>query len=486
MEATKETKKKERKAKAPAPAAQPTPGPIPGETKEQEERRLIGLLQAAGTPEFDKDVACRRLGIIGTRASVPALAALLDDEHLCDVARWALEKIPDPSVDKALRAALNTVKGRNRIAVINSIGARGDREAVAGLAKCISDSDMEVALAATAALGRIGGPEAVAALTKAMGSGPAAVQAEAGDALTRIAEGMLAAGRNAEAVKLFDAVRAAKPAKPVMLAAMRGAIMARKSEGAALLIEQIKGEDWEMCDVALRAVRELPGAEMTKALAAEVAKLPPPKQVLLLKALGDRHDRAALPAALEAAKSSEAKVRAAAVEVLGQIGDESAAPALFAAAADSEPAVARVALASLIGMPDAGGKVNAAILSGVADKNPKIRAAAVEAAGKRHIPKAASAIAKVAEDSDVQVRVAAMKGLTALAVMQKGEAAEKEQAKKAALALAEKLAASHAFEAAEAKKRLTQPLAPEGFVKIVSTGLAGGAAKAKQEKQEKK
>ncbi len=484
MQATKETKKKERKAKAPESAAKPTPGPIPGETKEQEERRLIALLQAADTPEFDKDVACRRLGIIGTRASVPALAALLDDDHLCDVARWALEKIPDPSVDKALRAALNKTKGRNRIAVINSIGARGDRGAVAGLAKSMRDSDEGVALAAAAALGRIGGPEAVSALTQAMGSGPAAVRAEAGDALTRIAEGMLSAGQNAEAVKLFDAVRAAKPAKSVLLAAMRGAILARKSEGAALLIEQIKGEDWEMCDVALRAAREVPGPEVTKTLAAEVAKLPPPKQILLLKALGDRHDRAALPAALEAAKSTDAKVRAAAVETLGQIGDESAVPALFAAATDSEPAVARLALASLIGMPDEGGKVNPAILARIEDKDAKVRAAAVEAAGKRHLPKAAAAIARAAEDGDVQVRVAAMKGLAALAIMQKGDAKEKEAARAAALALAEKLAASHAFEAAEAKRKLTEPLAPEGFVKIVSPGLSGGAAKAKQEKKQ--
>jgi HEAT repeat protein len=82
---------------------------------------------------------------IGTKQAVPALAALLADPKLAHYARYGLEPIPDPSVDKALRDALGKIKGRPLVGVINSIGQR---------------KDAEVADAAAAALGRISGTPA--------------------------------------------------------------------------------------------------------------------------------------------------------------------------------------------------------------------------------------------------------------------------------------------------------------------------------------
>ena len=46
------------------------------------------------------------------------------------MARYALETIPDPSVDDALRDALGKLKGRPLLGVIGSLGVRRDAKAV--------------------------------------------------------------------------------------------------------------------------------------------------------------------------------------------------------------------------------------------------------------------------------------------------------------------------------------------------------------------
>ena len=60
-------------------------------------------------------------------------APLLLDEQLTSWARIALEVIPGPEADAALREAMGKLSGRHRIGVINSIGFRRDAAAVTAL-----------------------------------------------------------------------------------------------------------------------------------------------------------------------------------------------------------------------------------------------------------------------------------------------------------------------------------------------------------------
>src|SRR3982751_6422565 len=74
-----------------------------------DEAALVKILQDPAAAIFDKNIACRRLAIIGTKAAVPALAALLSDPKLAHYARFGLGPITDPAVDEALCAALPTL-----------------------------------------------------------------------------------------------------------------------------------------------------------------------------------------------------------------------------------------------------------------------------------------------------------------------------------------------------------------------------------------
>jgi len=183
------------------------------------ESRLAAVL-STDAPRDAKDYACRKLMLIGSAASVAALAALLGKEENSHMARYALERIQAPEAANALRAALGQLGGVLKIGVISSIGDRGDAEAVADLAALLSDSDTQIASAAALALGAIRTPEAAKALSKAK---PAdAVKPAVTDASLACAEALLASGKKGEALLIYKSYAGENQPKQVRLAATRG------------------------------------------------------------------------------------------------------------------------------------------------------------------------------------------------------------------------------------------------------------------------
>src|SRR4030042_947327 len=69
-------------------------------------------------------------------------------------------------------------------------------------------------------------------------------------------------------------------------------------DAVGIVLDILKSGDQEMQAVAIAMVKDMPGAEVTKALAKELPNLSPMSQVQLLAVLGDRGDAAALDAAV--------------------------------------------------------------------------------------------------------------------------------------------------------------------------------------------
>jgi len=183
------------------------------------ETKIVAVL-TSGAPRAGKDYACRQLRTIGTGASVPALAALLTDDELSHMARYALERIPHPVAAKALRDALAKTKGKLKVGLVSSLGVRGEAHSVAPLKSLLADGDDSVARAAALALGVIASPEAGQALASAKpGSGTKAALA---DASLCCAEQLLAAGRKSDAKASYERLLKSSPSDPVKLAAELG------------------------------------------------------------------------------------------------------------------------------------------------------------------------------------------------------------------------------------------------------------------------
>ena len=185
------------------------------------ETRLAAVLKTDAS-RAAKDYACRKLSLIGSAQSVPALAGLLTDAKLSHMARYALERMPCPEAVSAMRDALAKAEGRTKLGVINSLGVRRDAKSVKAMVALLKNSDKDTVAAAAAALGSIGSSEAGKALGAFQTAAPKTLRLAAADAYLTCAERLLAAGKKAEAGAIYKSL--AKPDQPkhVRVAAMRG------------------------------------------------------------------------------------------------------------------------------------------------------------------------------------------------------------------------------------------------------------------------
>ncbi|MCX5683595.1 MAG: HEAT repeat domain-containing protein [Planctomycetota bacterium] len=398
-----------------------------------DEAKLIAVLKSDAPPQ-DKAITCKELAVFGSKAAVPALAPLLADKELSSWARIALEAIPGPEVDEALRQAMGKVQGRLLIGVINSLAVRRDAKAVDALIARLKDADADVASAAAAALGRIGGAASAKALEPLLATAPAGVRPEVAEGCILCAERFLAEGNRDEAVKLYDTVRKAEVPKNKIIEATRGAVLARGAAGVPLLVELLKSTDKAFFGLGLRVGRELPGPEATDALAAEMSQAASDRQALMLVALADRGDPKALPAVLKVAKTGATHVRIAAMEAIDRFGNVSCVPLLLEAAIEADADLSQRAKGTLTKL--GGQDVDADLLARLPQATGKTREVIIELVGQRRIVAALPVVVKCLEDADAGVRTAVVAALGAIGTDQQvpnlakalGKADAKEQA----------------------------------------------------------
>jgi len=465
-----------------------SPGQDAGAARRQEAARLIGVLRSDASP-LDKATACRRLAAIGDKDAVPALAGLLGDERLATYARWALEGIPDPAAGDALRQALGRLEGPLLTGAIDSVGKRRDAQAADALGGLLAHKDRAVASAAARALGYVGSARSGQVLREALaGAAPDARAAIAGACLI-CAQRLPPQANREEILALCDAVRRADVPQHLVLAATYRAIVLRGKEATAMLAEELGSRDEARFRFALQAARDL-GPDACGALTARFGKETPPRQVLLILALGDLGDRAALPVVLGAARDGAPEVRIEAIGALARFGGPAAVPTLLGASAEPHAAVAQAAQAALAVLDSR--EINAAIAGMLGSNDPKSLQVAVSLAGRRGIASATPALLKLAHHPDAAMRLEALKSLgstvqledleklmaLAMAPDAGGQSAAAGQALKAACArlprraCTAKLAAAMAGASSESKVILLEHVAAVGGPEALEVVLA--------------
>jgi len=385
------------------------------ESNAEKEQKLIAILQSDVPPQ-DKAIPCKQLAIYGTKKAVPALAPLLANKDLASWARIALEAIPGPEADEALRSAVPKLNGLLLVGTINSIGVRRDAKAVTTLAGKLNDADGEVVGAAAAALGNIGGTDAAKVLNQALSSASKRTVSAIAEGCILCAERFYDAGKFSDAIALYDAVRKADVPKQRWLEATRGAILARRSDGLPLLLEQLRSPERAEFAMALRTARELKGRNVTEAIGAELDRAGADREVMLVHVLSDRADAAVLPKLLQVAQKGSKPTRVAALGVLDRFGDVSAVPVLLTAAADTDADLATPAKATLTRME--GKAVDKALVTRLPQSSGKTRQVIIELAALRRIHEAVPAIVPSVADSDAGIRRAALSTLSTLGTEQ--------------------------------------------------------------------
>lgn len=368
------------------------------------EQHLIGVLEDTNSTFAGKQEACRLLWIIGTGRSVPVLSKLLNDPKQSDIARYALERNPDPAAAKALRAALKTTHGTPLIGVINSEGDRADTEAVGTLKAFTTSTDPLVSEAAITALGKIGTPSALAALRSLPASNVPATKAT-----LRIAEHFAATGKTADAIKIYDGLTG--PGKPPVIRgeALRGLAVLQSAHTAPVALGFLKSTDPYLEEVAARILGSMPDPQITRTVLGLYPSLPPAPQAVLLTAWGERKETAANPVVESSLQSADPAVRGAAILTLSRIGGGKAVPTLVRIARTGEGEDRRIARESLQTMP--GADAEQAILQTALKGAPVDRSLVMGLLSERPSPAATAALLNAVNGSDSGVAVEAARTL---------------------------------------------------------------------------
>ena len=382
-----------------------------------EQRKYIELRLAELLSESTlecKSFICRQLWFIGTADSVPAIAKLLMDEETADIACYAIGQNPSAEAGKALREALDKVSPKVQIRIINLLGDRGDTKSVDSIGKLVFRAEREVGEAAVAALGKIGGKQARKILVEARAKGDSELQFAATDAYLRCAEDLVAEGNTKQATVIYKELVGKDETAIVRSAAIKGLADSGEQEIVPLVIAAMRDENRMVRTTARSCVRTMKGLGVTELFAAELPETLPDEQMLLIGALADRGDSAALPAIITAAKSTNAEVRKAALQAVGKLGDASFVGYLVKAAIEGDSSEEKSTAMNSLKLLR-GNRVDDAIVKNMRNSQPIVRSQLIQVLLERNATGTVPALLDEAVNPDRKVRKAAFKALGRLA-----------------------------------------------------------------------
>ena len=350
--------------------------------RKQLEAGLVQLLASTSTFEARR-FACKQLGIIGSKAALPALGGLLKSDETAGIACLALTTYPSGRADEILRAALPSAPAAARVQIINTLGDRRDANAVKLLTKLAADADSSVARAALASLGKIGNPAAWRAIEAVPRDANSALQPALTEATLRCAGALASSGDRKTATAIYEQLLAPSEVAYVRRAALDALLRLDKDQGQQRILQVLHGGDAALKPVAIANVRALPSKLASEAFAAEFPNLPPHEQVWMIDSLAARGDAAARTAIGNRLSAPDAVVRRAAISALGRIGDTWGV-ALLTPALDrsKDPEESRAVESALIGLRG-GSQTDQAIVAALEKSAGNTRAVLISALARR-------------------------------------------------------------------------------------------------------
>jgi len=376
--------------------------------------RVLGDILRADATLAAKSYLVTELRTLGGPESVGPVSALLNVTGLCEPAAQALVAIGSAEAAKALRDALPTLAGDERVTVVFALGRIRDRSAVPMLVKEAESAEPASRHAAVFALAEIGDPAAEAVLRQAIAAKDKAECERATHSLLRYGIRLSENGQKSQAVQVLRGLLAQSgPDDPAVAPGAFYELMGILDEAEAVpeIMAGLGHDSAKVRTAALRAAARLPGTEVTKALATALVSLPSDYRAPVADLLRQRGDPAALEAAVQALGDPDKGARIAAIAAIGGLGKRDMAPRLIAFL-DKTPEESEAARLALTTMGDS--KLNESLVTALPGATPASRCgllhvlAGRDAAGHRDVFLASAA------DSDASVRHTALKIVTSL------------------------------------------------------------------------
>ena len=391
-----------------------TQGTAPGGvTPADFEKRFAAMLETDITLEARRFIS-RELSRIGTDLSVPAVAAMLKDPALVQLAATTLEEYPTEAAAQALAAALKGATPEQQALLAGSLGRQGNPAAAGALAGLLGSEDLAVVDEAASALASLDGGAGFALVEESFAKADAERRKAFYPACVKAAMSQVAAGDCAGAAKLLDLLYNAASPGSVRAAALNGMVACAPDKAPELLARAIADADPEIARTALGLARGTAGKAVTGALVALLGSAPAERIPAVLDTLAARGDAEAAPGAAKLAVSEDAAVAVAALRALALVGDASHTGLLVDLSVKAKGDVRETARESLRLLRDK--KTDDALVDiakKAGDKEPRVQA--VRSLGARRAAGAMDALFALAEDKEKDVADEALKSLRGLA-----------------------------------------------------------------------
>ncbi len=384
------------------------------ELRAELEGAMIKLLAPDATFEARR-FACQQLAVIGTDASLPALAGLLKNEETVGIACLALGVHPSAKANGMLRDALASARGRARLQIVTTLGNRRDAEAVKPLSEMACDTDALAASAAILALGKIASEPACKTIAALRKEAKPAVARVVADASLRIAEKLAADGDNKGATTICEELF--QPSQPanVRRGAFGALLRLDKDGGEERILTAIHGSDALLKPVAIAAIGSLKSRGAAKKFAVELPKLQPCEQVFMIEALAGHSDDAARSAIRAQVSSTDAAVRRAAIVAVGRQESASVVPLLVKAMkGDKSPEELQDIEAALVGL-HGGAATDKALVAELETSPADAKARLFTVLSRRGAHVAVPALLEEASSADTATAQAAFQAIGKLA-----------------------------------------------------------------------
>ena len=374
------------------------------------EAALVKLLAPTSTFEARR-FACQQLAVVGSDASVPAIAKLLKDNETIGIACLAFGNRPSAKADKALRDALSVARDKGRAQIISALGNRRDAKAVKPLAKLARDADSTVAEAAIRALGKIANKPAAKVIAALRKEANPAFQRALADASLRCAAQLAESGKANAAAGIYEELLATSQPANVRRGAFIALTRLDKDGGEQRILQTLRGGDALLKPVAITAVRSLRSEAASATFVRELPALTSEEKVWMIESLAARADASARAAIIGILASSDASVRRAAAAALGHIGGATAVRPLAKAIGAAKDGDEVRELVSALGSLPADRDTDKAIVTEIKNAQGEARARLISALTNRRSPQIIAMLFEEAENPDPLVATAAYRVL---------------------------------------------------------------------------
>jgi HEAT repeat protein len=417
--------------------------------------QVVETMRAISTPSLARFAAALRaadpaeraalallLGRVGDASVIPALARLLDDPDVHEIATEAIQRIGRAhddaqiaalAVDSAARVAVLPVVNSRRAApsvrallhdedpevrarACEALARIGDTSAVPALFEALADANPRVGLAATAAMHALGvadtGTRALAALAHGslsvrryalriiayLGAADAfePVRAAIADPDPRLAELAVATLGELEDPRVDgELAELARGGNAVLRAAAMRAAVHRLGDGAAVILERGLADDHAWVRYyACQGLGRIGRSHAVGQLVARLADSTPHVRISAIEALAHLETPAAWQALTSVVRSEDPDERRAALVSIGLCANSAALPILIDAATSLDLPTRLIALAGLARRTEAAALERLA--KAALDPAPEVRGAALSLLGDRDDPAAAEALVGLA------------------------------------------------------------------------------------------